>query len=155
MTRPDRIWRVGICHDTRLPGLGGHLTHLAFKGLPRTETVALVDSNPDGIETRRQEVGAARHYASLRELLDAEPVDILAVCSRLPEDHSEPIVLAIERGIHVYCEKPLSLGLREADWITEQARRRGVRIAVAHLGRHANVFQTARRMVENGEIGRV
>ncbi len=155
MKQTDKFWRIGVFHDTCNPGLGGHLTHLAFKGLPRTEIVALVDSNQDGIEERKREVGAARHYSSLLELLETEPVDILVVCSRLPGDHAEPIAAALARGIHIYCEKPLTSGLEEADHIVEQARLHGVRIAVAHLGRHAAVFQTAKQMIERGEIGRV
>ncbi len=151
----DKIWRVAIYYDTSKPSLGGHLTHLAFKGLPRCEVVALVDSNLDQIDHRRQEVGAARHYTDLQELLGAETIDILAVCSRLPGDHIEPIALAISRGIHVFCEKPLSASLEEADDIVKQAEQKGVHIAVAHLGRYAGVFQAAKWMIENGEIGEV
>ncbi|MDF3129111.1 Gfo/Idh/MocA family oxidoreductase [Kiritimatiellaeota bacterium B1221] len=155
MTSADKHWRVAIYYDTSKPGLGGHLTHLAFKGLPRCEIVALVDSNLDNIDARRQEVGASQHFLHLRELLDAERIDILAICSRLPGDHREPIALAIERGIHIFCEKPLSASLQEADQMIEQAREKNVHIAVAHLGRYANVFQTAKRMIGNGEIGRL
>ncbi|WP_269523576.1 Gfo/Idh/MocA family protein [Coraliomargarita parva] len=155
MKQKDKIWRVGVYYDTSQSGLGGHLTHLAFKGLPRTEIVALVDSNHEGIDERRQLVGAAKHYASLPDMLDSESIDILVVCSRLPGEHAEPLAAAIARGIHVYCEKPLTAGLQEADHIVDEAAQQGIRIAVAHLGRYAQVFQTAKRMIEAGEIGRV
>tara|TARA_R100000027_G_scaffold5589_1_gene4563 strand:- start:6759 stop:7901 length:1143 start_codon:yes stop_codon:yes gene_type:complete len=155
MKQSGKIWKVAVYYDTSKPGLGGHLTHLAFKGLPRTEIVALVDSNLEGIEARRESVGAAKHYGSLSALLDAESIDILVVCSRLPGEHAEPLAAAMERGIHVYCEKPLAASLREVDGIVDQAARMGLRIAVAHLGRYAQVFQEAKRMIEAGEIGRV
>ncbi|QYY35018.1 Gfo/Idh/MocA family oxidoreductase [Ruficoccus sp. ZRK36] len=155
MSSYKKVWRVGILHDTSKPGLGGHLTHLAFTGLPQVEIVGLVDSNYDGIEARMLEIGAVRHYGSLDALLDDGPIDILVICSRLPGEHSEPLRVAVERGIHVYCEKPLCAGLDEVDHIVEQAEERGVCIAVAHLGRYANVFQTARGMIGNGDIGRV
>jgi len=155
MTQLGKIWRVAVYYDTSKPGLGGHLTHLAFKGLPRTEIVALVDSNLEGIEARRESVGAARHHADLSALLNSEAIDILVVCSRLPGEHAEPLAAAIARGIHVYCEKPLTAGLQEVDHIVDEAALRGIRIAVAHLGRYAEVFQMAKRMIEAGEIGRV
>ena len=53
--------RVGIIYDTSQPGLGGHGTHLAFRGLPGVETVALADSNVENIEARLNETGAKRH----------------------------------------------------------------------------------------------
>ncbi|WFB36867.1 Gfo/Idh/MocA family oxidoreductase [Kiritimatiellota bacterium B12222] len=155
MNPADSIWNVAVYQDTSNPGLGGHLTHLAFKGLPRTRIVGLVDSNPEGIEARLLEVGAAQHYPTLAHLLETETVHILVICSRLPGDHIDPINLAIERGIHIFCEKPLSASLQEADLIIDQAKQKGVHIAVAHLGRYASVFQAAKRMIDNGEIGEV
>lgn len=46
----NRSWKIGILYDTARSGRGGHGTHLAFRGLPGVETVALVDSNCGGIE---------------------------------------------------------------------------------------------------------
>lgn len=154
MTTKAKIWKVAILHDTRIKGLGGHRTHLAFRGLPGVETVALVDSNADGIAERLHEIEAPRHYTECSEMLDREKPDILAVCSRLPHEHLEPIEAAARRGVHVFCEKPLTVDLREADRIVRLAEENRVRIAVAHLGRHALVFQAMKRMIETGAIGR-
>ncbi len=154
MTIAAKTCKVAILHDTRVPGLGGHRTHLAFRGLPGVETVALVDSNPAGIADRVRETEALRHYASCREMLDTEKIDILAVCSRLPHEHLEPIEAAVRKGVHVVCEKPLAVDLRQTDAIVRLADENRVRVAAAHLGRHALVFQTMKRMIEAGAIGR-
>lgn len=146
--------KIAILHDTAVRGLGGHGTHLAFRGLPNVETVALVDSHSDSITERLRETGAARHHLSLDDALDAEGIDILAVCSRLPGDHFEPIKAALKKGIHIFCEKPLTADLRKADEIVRLAEENRVRVAVAHLGRHALVFRAAKRMIDNGDIGR-
>lgn len=154
MTAATKTWKIAILHDTRNPGLAGHGTHLAFRGLPDAETVALADSNPDGIPERLRETEALRHYEDFRKMLDTEDLDILTVCSRLPGEHFEPIEAALRRGLHVFCEKPLTADLCEADRLVKLADENRVRIAVAHLGRHAPVFQTVKRMIESGAIGR-
>ncbi len=146
--------KVGIVYDTLKKGLGGHGTHLAFRGLPGVEVAALTDSNTENPEPRMKTVRAERFYPSWRKMLDKESPDIVAVCSRLPEDHFAVIRAAAEKGCHVFCEKPLCSTLREADEICRLAEENHVRIAVAHLARHAFVFRTMKRLIHEGAIGR-
>lgn len=146
----DKLWKIGIVHDTGVKGLGGHGLHLAFHNLPNVGITALADSNPDGWT----EVNALHNYTSYQEMLEKEKLDILVLWSRLPGDHFEPIKLAAARGIHVLCEKPLTTSLREADEMIRLAEQCRIKIAVAHLGRYALVFQTLKKMIENGDIGR-
>ncbi|MEJ2125661.1 MAG: Gfo/Idh/MocA family oxidoreductase [Alphaproteobacteria bacterium] len=47
-----------------------------------------------------------RPYASVTEMLVGENLDALAICTP-PEGHAEQLNLALDRGIHVFCEKPL------------------------------------------------
>ena len=146
--------RVGIIYDTSQPGLGGHGTHLAFRGLPGVETVALADSNVENIEARLKETGAKRHYADYHVMLEREKPDIAVLGSRLPGDHFAQIEAAAKLGIHILCEKPMSADLDEADRIVHLAEKYHIRIAVAHLARYAPVFLTMKRMIESGAIGR-
>ncbi len=143
----SKIWKIGIVHDTGVKGKGGHGLHLAFHNLPGVEITALADSNPAGWPA----VNAQRNYTTYQEMLEKEKLDILVLWSRLPGDHFEPIKMAVAKGIHVICEKPLTASLREADELIRLGR---VKIAVAHLGRHAAVFRTMKKMIEDGAIGR-
>lgn len=146
-------WRVAVAFDTKQIFLGGHGTHLAFVGLPGVEHVALADSNPDGLEERMSRLGAKHHYDDYLEMLEREKPQIVVLGSRLPEDHDVQIRAAAERGIHVLCEKPMSNDLRVADELIALAEKHHVKIAVAHLARHALVFRTMKRMIEEGAIG--
>ena len=146
-------WRVAVAYDTKRIFLGGHGTHLAFVGLPGVEHVALADSNPEGLEKRLSELGAKHHYDDYLEMLEREKPQIVVLGSRLPEDHDFQIRAAAERGIHVLCEKPMSNDLRVADELIALAEKHHVKIAVAHLARHALVFRTMKRMIEEGAIG--
>lgn len=146
-------WRVAVAFDTKQIFLKEHGTHLAFVGLPDVEHVALADSNPEGLEERMRELGAKHHYDDYLEMLEREKPQIVVLGSRLPEDHDFQIRAAAERGIHVLCEKPMSNDLRVADELIALAEKHKVKIAVAHLARHALVFQTMKRMIEEGAIG--
>lgn len=150
----SRTWHVGIVKDTSKPMLGLHGLHTAFRGLPNVDVVAHVDSNTDDIEQKMAWTGARRHYATLPDMLADEPPDIVVLCSRHPYDHLAQIEAAAEAGCHIYCEKPLSASLLEADRIVEIAEQRRIRICMAHPGRYALAFRTMRAKLEAGEIGR-
>lgn len=149
----SRTWRVAIVKDTSKPMLGLHGLHVAFNGLPGVEIVAHVDSNTDDLPRKLAVTGAKRHYASLTEMLDAEAPDIVGLCSRHPADHLAQIEAAAAAGCHVYCEKPLTASLHEADRMVQLTQEKRIRIGVAHLARYALVFRTMKTMVQAGQIG--
>ena len=149
----NRPWKIGIVFDTKKIYLGGHDTHLAFRGLPNAEVVALADSNTEKIEERMAAIRAKRHYTDFIEMFDREKPDIAVLTSRSPVDHYTQIRAAAERGIHVLCEKPMTNDLKEADELIRLAEKHNVKIAVALLARHALVFRTMKRMIEEGAIG--
>lgn len=145
--------KIGIIYDTSVKGLGGHGTHLAFRGLP-VEMTAVADSNTENLESRMADMRVPRHYTDCITMMDAEKPDIVVLGSRLPGDHPAPVEAAAERGIHMLIEKPLCSTLAEADRMVELAERYNVRIAVAHLARYALVFRTMKQMIDSGAIGR-
>ena len=68
----NRPWKIGIVFDTKKIYLGGHDTHLAFRGLPNAEVVALADSNTEKLEERMAAIRAKRHYTDFIEMFDRE-----------------------------------------------------------------------------------
>ncbi|MBN1829951.1 MAG: Gfo/Idh/MocA family oxidoreductase [Deltaproteobacteria bacterium] len=150
----QKQWKIGVVFDTSKDYRKGHGTERSFAGLPNVE-VALVDSNTVDLEPRMNNAGAKRHYVDYREMISAERPDIVCFCSRVPEEHYEPIKTAIESGCHILCEKPLCASLEENDHLITLAEQHNAKVAVAHLARYALVFRTAKRMIENGDIGKV
>ena len=144
--------KVGIIYDRSHKSLGGHGTHLAFRGLP-VRTVALVDRERDGLREAQGKVGAERVYSDWREMMDREKPDIVVLGSRDPIDHWPPLLEAVRRGIHVLVEKPMCTTLAEADTLLALSKRTGSRVCVAHLARYAVLFRTMKRMLDEGAIG--
>lgn len=150
----QKTWRIGIVRDTSKPMLGLHGLHTAFRGLPNVDVVAHVDSNREDLEEKMAWTGARRHYATLLDMLASEDLDIVVLTSRHPYDHLPQIEAAADAGCHIYCEKPLTASLLEADRIIEIAEQTGIRICMAHPCRYAQAFRTMKQMLQAGEIGR-
>ncbi len=146
-------WRVAIFKDTAKPMLGLHGLHVAFRGLPNVEVVAHVDSHPVDIEKKMAATQARRHYTDFVEMLDRERPDIVVLCSRHPGDHFVLIQEAAERGCHIYCEKPMTADLVEADRIVDLVERHGIKLCVAHPARYSLPYLTMKAMIERGDIG--
>jgi predicted dehydrogenase len=92
-------------------------------------------------------------YDSIDELLDAEPLDAVLVLSR-NDDHFRSAMAAIERGINVLCEKPLSLSAPLAREMAEAAERAGVITMVPFTYRFMPVNRYMKELVDDGYIGR-
>jgi predicted dehydrogenase len=116
--------------------------------------VAAADPRPDaraGFETL---LPALRWHESAETLLASEALDFVDVCSP-PSFHGAAIALALERGVHVLCEKPLVLEMEELSKLAALATRRGRVLAAVHNWRHAPVLAAATQLVRSGAIGHV
>lgn len=149
-----RTWKVAIARDTAVRCLGFHGLHVAFRGLPDVEVTGLFDSKAEDLERIMAVTGAKRHCREYVQMLDTEQPDIVVLCSRHPYDHFAQIKEAAERGIHVYCEKPMTVSLKEADAIVELVKKNVIKLCMAHPSRYNAAFLKMKNMVEAGEIGR-
>ena len=101
-----------------LVGIGSAATRAHLPALRRAEEAGTVEvvgvCDPD---RERRDAAAADHpqargYAENDEMLDATAPDLLVIATP-PSAHLAEIAAAVERGVHVLCEKPL--GLSEGD----------------------------------------
>lgn len=101
-------------------------------------------------------VAPERVYADWRQLIAAEAgkIDFLAVCT--PNDsHYEIAKTALEAGIDVFCEKPLSLTLAEAAELGRIAAAKGLYLAIPFTYSGFPMVKLARDLVAKGELGEV
>ncbi|UBV42657.1 Gfo/Idh/MocA family oxidoreductase [Deinococcus taeanensis] len=115
--------------------------------------VAIADAS-DTIRRLREQEWGVRAYATFEDLLAAEDVQAVSVCT--PNAfHAPAAIAALERGIHVLCEKPLSLDLDACDAMIGAARASGAVLQTGHHLRSNPLARTARRLIDEGRIGRV
>ena len=98
-------------------GLGAVFRNIhlpAYKSLGgRVRLLSGCDPDPAAREYARRRWGL-QVFKTPREMLDATRPDIVVVCTP-PWLHHEHVLLALENGCHVFCEKPLAEDLDEAD----------------------------------------
>jgi predicted dehydrogenase len=149
-----KVYRAGVIARS---GRGdvGHDIDLAFVGHPNVQVVAVADEDEAGARRIARRTGAPSVYASYREMLERERLDLVGVASRWPDCHHEMVVAAAEHGAHIYCEKPLAPTMADADAMLAACQRFGVRLAAAHQSRVLPAVGQVARMVEAGAIGRL
>ena len=109
----------------------------------------------DIVEDRAHEVATAvgaKAYADWHQLLDQELIDVLFVCTP-PMSHAAPTVAALERGIHVYVEKPVARTLRDACAIVEAGERSGSVCAVGYQWRGLDLLDGIRDALGGRPVG--
>jgi predicted dehydrogenase len=148
----DRTWTAAVIGHTGR-GNYGHGMELVFKDRPGIEVVAVADPEDKGRAAAQGRTGAQRAYADYREMLEQERPQLVSVAPRWTDQHHAMVSAALGVGAHVYCEKPFTQTLAEADDLLARAERAGRKIAVAHQGRLApNTLQLKRR-IDEGLIG--
>jgi len=123
----------------------------AARNFPELAIIACADALYANAEKRGEEFGLK--VESVDELLRDESVDIILNLTT-PQSHFEITAKGLQAGKHVYSEKPLTLSLREAETLLELGRRHKVRLGCAPDTFLGGGQQTARKLVDDGAIGK-
>ncbi len=120
------------------------------------ELVALCDVDSRRLDVAGVTAPAAKKYADYRELLDRERGLDAVIVSTPDHHHALASLLAIRRGLHVYCEKPLARSVDEVRRLREYAARAGRVVTQEGTQGHAsNARRTVVEMLRAGVIGAV
>jgi predicted dehydrogenase len=135
-------------------GAEGHLP--AYLGRHDVEIVAVADVCEPRRALAASRLPRAAVYASAGALLAAEGgrLDFVDVATP-PCDHAAIAHLALDRGVHVLCEKPLAVRAADARSLIEHAARARRVLFPAHNYRHAPVVKAIGGVIRSGRIGRV
>lgn len=93
-------------------------------------------------------------YSDLDKFLADPNVEAVLVATPV-HVHCEQTLKAIEKGKHVFCEKPLGRTIAEAEKMVEAAQKAGVKLGVAYHMRFHVLHQKAKELIENGTFGNV
>ncbi len=141
--------------DVAVVGLGKMgLSHLSIvRAHPDVSLVGVCDSTGYLLDILGKYTGV-NTYKDLTRLLDGENPQaiIIATPTHL---HADMIRQAIQRGIHVFCEKPLVIDPAESHELAELAAARGVVTQVGYHNRFVGAFQEVKRLMDAGAIGPV
>ena len=145
------VLRIGMI------GLGG-ISRAHAEGYRRctsqAKITAVCDVDRDTAAQRASEYDDAKAFSDASELIRSGLVD--AVDIMLPHSVHEPVAAeAITNGLSVLVEKPVTPTAAAYERLLQLAEDRGVMLAVAENTRYVSAYTSARRLVEQGDLGEI
>lgn len=122
--------------------------------MPDVTIAALADTNIKNAEALGAKYAISTVYASLADLIRSESIDVVHICTP-PALHYQLAKLAIQNGLHVFIEKPVTLDSASIDELYYLADQNGVSICPSFIQLFLPLMDRARRIVESGQLGRL
>ncbi len=126
----------------------------ALDSLDGARVVALAGRNPERASVRAGSWGIPGVYTDWRRMIDAEDLDGVIVAAANPV-HYPATHMALERGLHVLCEKPLAGSYEQAAELVRLADVAGVRTMVPFTYAYMPGFRWLTELVDSGFVGRL
>src|SRR3954469_23259576 len=145
MAEPVRVGVVGC------GAISGAYLGMA-KNFPNVEIAACADLDTARAKAAADKFGVPK-VLEVQQLLSHPSIEIVLNLT-VPKAHAPVALQAIAAGKHVYCEKPLGVNRAEGSAVIEAAKAKRLRIGCAPDTFMGSGIQTARKVIDEGVIGR-
>ena len=132
-----------IAWDFHLPQL---CRHAGF------EPVAVVDPCRERLAEAASRFGVGGLYTDFKTMLDEQRPDLVVIASPTLF-HAEQAIAAMQADCDVFCDKPLSVTLTEAEAMLQAARRTGRRLMTYQPHRLNGEARAVRAILDSGKLG--
>ncbi len=148
--RPDSsALRVGLLGAGRI----ARLYHLpVLNTIPGVEILAIAETDDEAREHCRSRAPAASLFSNHRELIESCRLDAAVICLP-PALHAQAAIACLERGLHVYLEKPLATTLEDGERIIRAWQQAGTVAWTGFNFRFHPLVIEMRNAVRNGAVG--
>jgi len=144
-----------MCNPIRLALIGtGSIAKAyaeAMQGLDVAELVAACDTDIDAV-TAFSASAQCTPYVNFDDMVSAERLDAVIICTP-PATHEAIVLAAVERGLNVLCEKPLTIDVPSARRIIKAALSHHVLLTMASKFRFVDDVRRARELLAASTIG--
>jgi predicted dehydrogenase len=139
---------IGFGHVARR----GHLP--AWRRRDDVDLVAVADVRPAGRRDARAELPRAAWHDSAQALLEETALDFVDICAP-PAAHAGLVAAALDRGVHVLCEKPLVASLDALRRLRDRAAERRLIVQTVHNWHHAPIVRRTCQAIADGAVGEI
>jgi predicted dehydrogenase len=137
-------------------GVGGMQGFNDVRSVASQNIYALCDVDEDNLNKAAKQFPQAKLYRDFREMLDKEAKNLNGVTITIPDHmHATVSLRAMERGIGVHCQKPLTQTVWEARLLANAAKKYKVATQMGNQGYSAVATRIACEYIWNDEIGEV
>ena len=124
----------------------------ALCDVDETQFTRSVKNNLDRTDTL--DLSGVRTYTDAQELLDKEALDFVVIA--LPTYlHAPYSIMALDKGLHVFCEKPMSTTLEGCRSMVAAAKRNGKLLTVGQVLRFSYPYRLIKEAYETGMYGKL
>jgi predicted dehydrogenase len=137
-------------------GAGGWGKNLVrnFDALGNCRLKTICDLSGDVLARHRAAYPAAETTSDVEAVLADGEIDAVIVATPAPT-HYDVARRALDAGKHVYVEKPMTLGVADAERLVEQADKAGRTLMVGHLLEYHPCVEKLKELITSGELGDV
>lgn len=134
-------------------GFMGRTHAQCYAALPNAELVAVADVRKENAKEVAKETGA-KAFPNADALIANADVDMVDIC--LPTFlHAEYTIKAAQKGLHILCEKPIALNVKEAEAMLRAADKAKVKFMVAQVIRFWPEYMVLRDWIKTKKLGKL
>lgn len=127
------------------------LLHLeGYQTCPNAEITAVCDTAQAALEHAQTRYGG-KGYRDFKAMLEAEPLDVVSICTGA-DTHYEIARACLERELAIFCEKPLTRSIQEAQALVQLAEEKQVPFGVNFNSRFSGPYQKAKQWIEGDRM---
>jgi len=121
--------------------------------LKNAELVGVCDIKKDRADAAAEKYHVKAYY-DYKEFIDNEDLDVVHVC--VPH-YLHPIIsrYALEKGVNVLCEKPMSIRYEDGEANVRLAEEKGLKYGIIFQCRFNNTSKLIKENLENGKLGKI
>lgn len=140
---------IGIVGLGRLGSL--YVEYLSYQ-IPNANVVAVVDAYENKAVQIAGDFGIPHYFKDYKDMLEIENLHAVVITSPT-STHRNIVIDAAEKGLMIFCEKPISISLEEAVEIKEAVEKNGVFFQMGFMRRFDSGYAAAKQKILDGEIG--
>ncbi|RYE13077.1 MAG: Gfo/Idh/MocA family oxidoreductase [Sphingobacteriales bacterium] len=124
----------------------------AFNKVPGSKLVAVMRRDAEKAADYARRHNVPKWYSDAGELMNDPEINAVYIATP-PAYHLPYALAALQKGLHVYVEKPVTLNAAEAQQLAEAASRSTTKLTVAHYRRALPLFLKVKELLDNKAVG--
>jgi predicted dehydrogenase len=149
----DRKLKIGLI------GAGWYgmvITNAALKS-GGVEVIGVCDVDSQHLNNNADEIAKLqgtrpKTFKYYHDLLDMKGLEAVFI-GTMPHWHALMFIAACEKGLDIYCEKPLSYDVREGQEMVRAAEKAGNIVQIGFQRRQSKAFKKTKELIDSGKIG--
>lgn len=141
--------KVGVVGLGRLGSL--YTEYLAYQ-IPKISVIAVADADPVRASEVGEKMNIGNIFTDYQDMLEIKELDAVVITTPT-STHKEIVIEAADKGKMIFCEKPLSISLKDAHEMKLAVEKHGVFFHMGFMRRFDPGYAAAKKRIQDGEIG--